>query len=164
MFNKLWLINRGGLVNTQFCFVLLPKALSCGLYMVQQCTENKARKLSVLCLQVTRLEGTVDRSPCLKVTQRSLGSQCSSGAVSSAMGYYRLSLPIECAEVFSPPAEGAVPCSSTAYYPKRDSEEGEMDSDFEVLMKSARRHAGSRDELNNHKDHGQEKPSRLKQR
>ncbi|XP_041921605.1 ryanodine receptor 2 isoform X1 [Alosa sapidissima] len=115
-------------------------------------------------IQVTRLDGTVDRSPCLKVTQKSSGSQGTSGTVSSDIGYYRLSLPIECAEVFSPPLEGAVPCSSTAYHPKRDSEEGETDSDFEVLMKSARRHAGSRDELNNHKDHGQEKPSRLKQR
>ncbi|XP_031434602.1 ryanodine receptor 2 isoform X2 [Clupea harengus] len=115
-------------------------------------------------IQVTRLDGTVDRSPCLKVTQKSSGSQVTSGSVSSDIGYYRLSMPIECAEVFSRPAEGAVPCSSTAYYPKRDSEEGDIDSDFEVLMKSARRHAGSRDELNNHKDHGQEKPSRLKQR
>lgn len=39
----------------------------------------------------------------------------------------------------------------------------EEDSDFEVLRKSALAFAGSRDELN-HKDHNQEKTSRLKHR
>lgn len=39
----------------------------------------------------------------------------------------------------------------------------EVDSDFEVLRKSALTFAGSRDELN-HKDHNQEKTSRLKHR
>lgn len=42
-------------------------------------------------------------------------------------------------------------------------EHEEVDSDFEVLMKSAHSFAGSRDELN-HKDHSPEKTSRLKQR
>lgn len=42
-------------------------------------------------------------------------------------------------------------------------EEFEVDSDFEVLMKSAHVFAGSRDELN-HKDHSQDKTSKLKQR
>lgn len=42
-------------------------------------------------------------------------------------------------------------------------EQEEMDSDFEVLMKSARGFASSRDELE-YKDHGQDKTSRLKQR
>ncbi|KAL2083644.1 hypothetical protein ACEWY4_021417 [Coilia grayii] len=116
-------------------------------------------------IQVTRLDGTVEHSPCLKVTQKSPGSPITGGTLCSDMGYYRLNMPIECAEVMTRPAEGAVvPCSSTAYYPKRDSEDSEMDSDFEMLMKSAHRHTESRDELNNHKDHGQEKPSRLKQR
>lgn len=39
----------------------------------------------------------------------------------------------------------------------------EVDSDFEVLRKSALAFAGSRDELNR-KDHNQEKTSRLKHR
>lgn len=42
-------------------------------------------------------------------------------------------------------------------------EQEEVDSDFEVLMKSAHSFAGSRDELN-HKDHSHDKTSRLKQR
>ena len=42
-------------------------------------------------------------------------------------------------------------------------EQEDMDSDFEVLMKSAHSFAGSRDELN-HKDHSHDKTSKLKQR
>ncbi|TKS85783.1 Ryanodine receptor 2 [Collichthys lucidus] len=42
-------------------------------------------------------------------------------------------------------------------------EQEEVDSDFEVLRKSAHGFAGSRDELN-HKDHSQDKASRLKHR
>lgn len=42
-------------------------------------------------------------------------------------------------------------------------EQEDTDSDFEVLMKSAHSSAGSRDELN-HKDHGHDKTSKLKQR
>ena len=42
-------------------------------------------------------------------------------------------------------------------------EEFEVDSDFEVLMKSAHGFSGSRDELN-HKDQSHDKTSRLKQR
>ncbi|RXN39018.1 ryanodine receptor 2-like protein [Labeo rohita] len=72
-------------------------------------------------------------------------------------------MPIECAQVFSSPGEVNVPPSSGVACHLRDPEEGEADSDFELLMK-AHRYAGSRDELNNHKDHSQEKPSRLKQR
>ncbi|KAL0169267.1 hypothetical protein M9458_033863, partial [Cirrhinus mrigala] len=74
----------------------------------------------------------------------------------SDVGFYRLSMPID-------PGEVNVPPSSSVACHLRDSEEREADSDFELLMK-AHRYAGSRDELNNHKDHSQEKPSRLKQR
>lgn len=42
-------------------------------------------------------------------------------------------------------------------------EQEEVDPDFEVLRKSALTFAGSRDELN-HKDHNQEKTTRLKHR
>lgn len=42
-------------------------------------------------------------------------------------------------------------------------EEFEVDSDFEVLMKSAHVFAGSKDEPD-HKDQSQDKTSRLKQR
>lgn len=42
-------------------------------------------------------------------------------------------------------------------------DQDEVDSDFEVLMKTAHSFGGSRDELNR-KDHGPDKTSRLKQR
>lgn len=78
--------------------------------------------------------------------------------------FFRLSLPVECAHVFTKPVNGTVPPASSVTCYIKESEDGEADSDFEMLMKSAHRHTGSRDELNNHKDHAQEKPSRLKQR
>lgn len=109
--------------------------------------------------QVIRV-GTVDNTPCLKVTQRFFGKQ---ERGTSSVGFYRLSMPVECAQVFSGPGEVTVPHSSSVVCQLKDPEEGEVDSDFELLMK-AHRYAGSRDELNNHKDHSQEKPSRLKQR
>ncbi|XP_072545007.1 ryanodine receptor 2 [Salminus brasiliensis] len=112
-------------------------------------------------LQVTRTDGTADCPPALKVSQRSAGAPDSVG---TAVEFYRLSMPVECVQVFSKPAEGAVPPSSSVICHVREPEEGEVDSDFEVLLKSAHRCTGSRDELNNHKDHTQEKPSKLKQR
>ncbi|XP_059376123.1 ryanodine receptor 2 [Carassius carassius] len=111
-------------------------------------------------IQVIRVDGTVDNTPCLKVTQKSFGHQ---ERGTSDVGFYRLSMPIECAQVFSSPGEVTLPPSSSMVCHLRDPEEGEADSDFEVLMK-AHKYTGSRDELNNHKDHSQEKPSRLKQR
>ncbi|RXN33037.1 ryanodine receptor 2-like protein [Labeo rohita] len=110
--------------------------------------------------KVIRVDGTADNTPCLKVTQTFSGQQ---ERGTSDVGFYRLSMPIECAQVFSSPGEVNVPPSSGVACHLRDPEEGEADSDFELLMK-AHRYAGSRDELNNHKDHSQEKPSRLKQR
>lgn len=47
--------------------------------------------------QVTRIDGTVESCPCLRVTQRSFGSQNSYTDIT----FYRLSMPIECAESFS---------------------------------------------------------------
>ncbi|MEQ2207315.1 Ryanodine receptor 2, partial [Xenoophorus captivus] len=43
---------------------------------------------------VTRMDGTVESCPCLKVTQKSFGSQNSYNDIT----FYRLSMPIECAE------------------------------------------------------------------
>ncbi|XP_076833707.1 ryanodine receptor 2 isoform X2 [Brachyhypopomus gauderio] len=111
-------------------------------------------------LQVTRIDGNVDHPPALKVTKRAMGL---THRDTPEVEFYRLSMPIECAQVFSKPAEGAVHNTSVPC-PVREPEEGEVNSDFEMLMKSAHRHTGSRDELNNHKDQNQEKPSRLKQR
>uniref|UniRef100_A0A669P4V6 Ryanodine receptor 2 n=1 Tax=Phasianus colchicus TaxID=9054 RepID=A0A669P4V6_PHACC len=48
-------------------------------------------------IEVMRIDGTIDTCPCLKVTQKSFGSQNSKTDVM----FFRLSMPIECAEVFS---------------------------------------------------------------
>ncbi|MGH0130667.1 UNVERIFIED_CONTAM: hypothetical protein FKN15_003166 [Acipenser sinensis] len=119
-------------------------------------------------IEVTRIDGTIDSSPCLKVTQRSFGSQNSH----TEIFFFRLSMPVECAESFTRTAGGSL--SSSFFSPKKDLENFDADSDFEVLMKTAHGHLGSngpekekeslKDEFNNHKDYTQEKPSRLKQR
>uniref|UniRef100_A0A3B1K1U7 Ryanodine receptor 2 n=1 Tax=Astyanax mexicanus TaxID=7994 RepID=A0A3B1K1U7_ASTMX len=117
-------------------------------------------------IEVTRIDGTVESCPCLKVTQRSFGSQNSN----TDIVFYRLSMPIECAEGFAKSAGGTLPANGSFFSPKKDLEDFETVSDFEVLMKSAHGHMGSngpekdKDEFNNHKDYNQEKPSKLKQR
>ncbi|XP_076190299.1 ryanodine receptor 2 isoform X3 [Aptenodytes patagonicus] len=120
-------------------------------------------------IEVMRIDGTIDSCPCLKVTQKSFGSQNSKTEVM----FFRLSMPIECAEVFSRSAAGGLP-GSGLFGPKNDLEDYDADSDFEVLMKTAHGHLvpdrterekdATKPELNNHKDYVQEKPSRLKQR
>ncbi|XP_060047921.1 ryanodine receptor 2 isoform X1 [Erinaceus europaeus] len=120
-------------------------------------------------IEVTRIDGTIDSSPCLKITQKSFGSQHSSTDIM----FYRLSMPIECAEVFSKTAAGGLP-GAGLFGPKNDLEDYDADSDFEVLMKTAHGHLvpdrvdkdkeATKPEFNNHKDYAQEKPSRLKQR
>ncbi|NWZ19209.1 RYR2 protein, partial [Asarcornis scutulata] len=120
-------------------------------------------------IEVMRIDGTIDSCPCLKVTQKSFGSQNSKTDVM----FFRLSMPIECAEVFSRTAAGGLP-GTGLFGPKNDMEDYDADSDFEVLMKTAHGHLvpdraerekdATKSELNNHKDYVQEKPSRLKQR
>ncbi|XP_048792668.1 ryanodine receptor 2 isoform X1 [Lagopus muta] len=120
-------------------------------------------------IEVMRIDGTIDTCPCLKVTQKSFGSQNSKTEVM----FFRLSMPIECAEVFSRTAAGGLP-GTGLFGPKNDLEDYDADSDFEVLMKTAHGHLAAdrterekdatKPELNNHKDFVQEKPSRLKQR
>ncbi|XP_076743293.1 ryanodine receptor 2 isoform X3 [Maylandia zebra] len=108
-------------------------------------------------IEVTRIDETIESCPCLKVTQKSFGSQNSYTDIT----FYRLSMPIECAETRCPP-------NGSLFSPKRELEDFENVSDFEVLMKSSHSHNGpngpDRDEFNNHKDYNQEKPSKLKQR
>uniref|UniRef100_A0A8C2U1P0 Ryanodine receptor 2 n=1 Tax=Coturnix japonica TaxID=93934 RepID=A0A8C2U1P0_COTJA len=120
-------------------------------------------------IEVMRIDGTIDTCPCLKVTQKSFGSQNSKTDVM----FFRLSMPIECAEVFSRTAAGGLP-GTGLFGPKNDLDDYDADSDFEVLMKTAHGHLAAdrterekdatKPELNNHKDYVQEKPSRLKQR
>uniref|UniRef100_A0A8C6KAB8 Uncharacterized protein n=1 Tax=Melopsittacus undulatus TaxID=13146 RepID=A0A8C6KAB8_MELUD len=86
-------------------------------------------------IEVMRIDGTIDSCPCLKVTQKSFGSQNSKTDVM----FFRLSMPIECAEVFSRSAAGGLP--GTGFFsPKNDLEDYDADSDFEVLMKTAHGH------------------------
>uniref|UniRef100_A0A8C5FWP2 Ryanodine receptor 2 n=1 Tax=Gadus morhua TaxID=8049 RepID=A0A8C5FWP2_GADMO len=59
-------------------------------------------------VEVSRIDGTMESYPCLKVTQKSFGSQNSSTDIT----FYRLSMPIECAETFSASLGGGAP----AYY------------------------------------------------
>lgn len=84
--------------------------------------------------------------------------------------FYRLSMPIECSEAFLRSPGGTLAANGSFFSPKRDLEDFETVSDFEVLMKTPHSHVSSngpdrdRDEFNNHKDHNQEKPSKIKQR
>ncbi|XP_047465590.1 ryanodine receptor 2 isoform X3 [Mugil cephalus] len=108
-------------------------------------------------IEVTRIDGTVESCPCLKVTQKSFSSQNSYSDIT----FYRLSMPIECAESRSP-------FKGSLFSPNKELEDFETGSEFEVLMKSSHSHNGpnrpDRDEFNNHKDYTQEKTSKLKQR
>uniref|UniRef100_A0A6Q2XQ02 Ryanodine receptor 2 n=1 Tax=Esox lucius TaxID=8010 RepID=A0A6Q2XQ02_ESOLU len=56
-------------------------------------------------IEVTRIDGTVESAPCLKVTQRSFGSQNSNPDIT----FYRLSMPIECNEVLMKSPGGTLP-------------------------------------------------------
>uniref|UniRef100_A0A3B3YY67 Ryanodine receptor 2b (cardiac) n=1 Tax=Poecilia mexicana TaxID=48701 RepID=A0A3B3YY67_9TELE len=110
-------------------------------------------------LQVTRRRGSMDSLSSLRVSQRAF-VQHGGG---SEMGFYRLSMPIQCAATLRSPAEGGLQVPSSSLTPTSGLELEDTDSDFEVLMKSARSFAGSRDELD-HKDHSHDKTSKLKQR
>lgn len=56
------------------------------------------------------MDGTVESCPCLRVTQRSFGSQNSYADIT----FYRLSMPIECLESFGRSAPG-----DSIFSPKR---------------------------------------------
>ncbi|CAB1343728.1 unnamed protein product [Coregonus sp. 'balchen'] len=101
-------------------------------------------------IPVTRITGSTESPPCLKVTQRSLGPQ----SCGSDMGFYRISMPIECAEALSRPVGATLPISSSVSTARKDLQEFEVDSDFEMLLKSSHVYAGS----------SHDKTSKLKQR
>lgn len=53
-------------------------------------------KIVIVCLQVTRIDGTIDSPPCLKVTHKTFGTQNSN----ADMVFCRLSMPVEFHSVF----------------------------------------------------------------
>uniref|UniRef100_A0A8C3HTL4 Ryanodine receptor 1 n=1 Tax=Chrysemys picta bellii TaxID=8478 RepID=A0A8C3HTL4_CHRPI len=83
---------------------------------------------------VSRIDGTVDNPPCLKLTHRTFGSQ---NAVSELL-FLRLSMPVEFHEKFKCTA-GATPLTRALTIPEEDVKDVDLDSEFEVLRKSAGR-------------------------
>ncbi|KAM9848015.1 LOW QUALITY PROTEIN: ryanodine receptor 2-like [Aulostomus maculatus] len=111
-------------------------------------------------LQVVVVSGSTDSLSSLRVSQQMVAHH----GAGSEMGFYRLSMSIECAAVLTRPIGGVLPVASNSLSPGSGrKEQEEVDSDFEILRKSAHNFGGSRDELN-HKDHSHDKTSRLKQR
>ncbi|XP_050784274.1 ryanodine receptor 1 isoform X2 [Gopherus flavomarginatus] len=84
--------------------------------------------------EVLRIDGTVDNPPCLKLMHRTFGSQ---NAVSELL-FLRLSMPVEFHEKFKCTA-GATPLTRAFTIPEEDVKDVDLDSEFEVLRKSAGR-------------------------
>uniref|UniRef100_A0A8C5PNN5 Ryanodine receptor 1 n=1 Tax=Leptobrachium leishanense TaxID=445787 RepID=A0A8C5PNN5_9ANUR len=85
-------------------------------------------------VEVSRIDGTVDNPPCLKVTHKTFGSQNSN----TDMLFFRLSMPVEFHETFKI-TPGATPVNRSFTIPEEDVQDVDLDSEFEVLKKSASR-------------------------
>ncbi|KAG9351876.1 hypothetical protein JZ751_023127 [Albula glossodonta] len=83
---------------------------------------------------VSRVDGTVDSAPCLKLTHKTFGSQ----NANTDMLFMRLSMPVEFHETFKVQA-GTTPLTRALTIPEDEALEVEPDSEFEVLKKSATR-------------------------
>ncbi|CAN0250954.1 unnamed protein product [Lampetra fluviatilis] len=123
--------------------------------------------------EVTRIDGTVDSPPCLKVTHRTFGTQNSN----NDLVFFRLSMPVECYEDYKPQLAGHLNSLM-----QEEEVDIDIDSEFEVLKKTAARGnliqlpfgfaspPGDKDAAaaaaaaaaSNNKDAAQEKTSRLK--
>nr|XP_032804165.1 ryanodine receptor 2-like isoform X12 [Petromyzon marinus] len=127
--------------------------------------------------EVTRIDGTIDSPPCLKVSHKTFGSQHSN----TDLAFFRLSMPVECEENFG---RRGLPAPSPSTLGGGDDD---AESEFEVLRRSvqgtpltgsrgdsransrADQRRGEREEeeaaaddrakheANNHKDYAQEK-------
>lgn len=84
--------------------------------------------------QVSRVDGTVDSAPCLKLTHKTFGSQ----NANTDMMFLRLSMPVQFHETFKVPA-GTTPLTRSLTIPEEEVVVVEPDSEFEVLKKSASR-------------------------
>uniref|UniRef100_A0A3Q2YEG7 Ryanodine receptor 1a (skeletal) n=1 Tax=Hippocampus comes TaxID=109280 RepID=A0A3Q2YEG7_HIPCM len=85
-------------------------------------------------IEVSRVDGTVETAPCLKVTHKTFGSQ----NANTDLLFLRLSLPVEFHETFKVPA-GTTLLTRTLTIPEDEVVEVDPDSDFEILKKSASR-------------------------
>ncbi|KAJ8266587.1 hypothetical protein GJAV_G00132220 [Gymnothorax javanicus] len=85
-------------------------------------------------IEISRIDGTVDSAPCLKLTHKTFGSQ----NANTDMLFLRLSMPIEFHETFKVPA-GTTPLTRALTIPEEEVLEVDPDSEFEVLKKSASR-------------------------
>uniref|UniRef100_A0A8D2LE34 Ryanodine receptor 1 n=1 Tax=Varanus komodoensis TaxID=61221 RepID=A0A8D2LE34_VARKO len=84
--------------------------------------------------EVSRIDGTVDNPPCLKLTHRTFGSQ---NAVVELL-FLRLSMPVEFHEKFKI-AAGTTPLTHTLTIPEDEVKDVDLDSEFEQLKKTASR-------------------------
>ncbi|XP_035990568.1 ryanodine receptor 1-like, partial [Fundulus heteroclitus] len=85
-------------------------------------------------IEVSRVDGTVDSAPCLKLTHRTFGSQ----NANTDMMFLRLSMPVQFHETFKVQA-GTTPLTRALTIPEEEVVVVEPDSEFEVLKKSASR-------------------------
>ncbi|XP_076875611.1 ryanodine receptor 1 isoform X2 [Brachyhypopomus gauderio] len=84
--------------------------------------------------EVSRVDGTVDSAPCLKLNHKTYGSQ----NANTDLLFFRLSMPIEFNETFKVPA-GATPLTRALTIPEDMALEVDPNSDYELLKKSATR-------------------------
>ncbi|TSL75312.1 Ryanodine receptor 2 [Bagarius yarrelli] len=83
-------------------------------------------------IELSRVDGTVDSAPCLKLTHKTFGSQ----NANTDMLFLRLSMPIEFYETFKVQA-GTTPLTRALTIPEDEVLEVDPDSEYEVLKKSA---------------------------
>lgn len=83
---------------------------------------------------MSRVDGTVDSAPCLKLNHRTFGSQ----NANTDLLFFRLSMPIEFLETFKVPV-GASPLTRNLTIPEDEALEVDPESEFELLKKSATR-------------------------
>ncbi|XP_072515634.1 ryanodine receptor 1 [Salminus brasiliensis] len=84
--------------------------------------------------EVSRVDGTVDSAPCLKLTHKTFGSQ----NANTDLLFLRLSMPIEFHETFKVPA-GRTPLTRALTIPEDEVLEVDPNSDYELLKKCATR-------------------------
>lgn len=83
---------------------------------------------------MSRVDGTVETAPCIKVTHKTFGSQ----NANTDLLFFRLSMPVEFHETFKVPA-GTTLLTRALTIPEDEVVEVDPDSDFEILKKSATR-------------------------